>query len=354
MAIAKLSTIVTAIAGTVGGVTFRRHAGQTVISKKSQGPSRATSLFNPRLSQMRTLITNWNSLTQTVRDAWATAALSFTFPDKFGDSHNLSGRELYLKLQGNLIVTGGGALDATTLASAINNGVNPVLRVAMSLSEQLFNSPNFGTPADWVANLGWSITANLANWDSAIAATNQTLSQNVSMTLGQQYKLRFTISAATNFKILLRFAGDILQDINVSYSSYAIGTYDIDFTSSGANTIFYIFGLNNGGTGSISNISLFKILGFQSTLNFDTVILGTTVLIQSQKLKNNAIAATFTRRQIIANKDMNAASLFDFSSELLAKFPNIAENDLIRIYITYMNSSGFRSVPVVVETNVLE
>lgn len=228
MATVKLSGIITSIAGTIGGVTYRRHGATTVVSAKSSGSAKSVSVFNPRLSDLRTLVINWGSLSATVRANWVAAALLFTFPDKFGTYRNLSGRQLYLKLQGNQIVVSGSALDPTTLASAINTGVNPVFVVSMT----------GGAP-------------------------------------------------------------------------------------------------------------------FLAKLDFDATISNTIVLIQVQMLKSLAISPTFTKRQIIAFKNYNSVTTYDFSSELLAKFPNIKTGDILQFYITYQNLSGFRSTPVTIQYIVI-
>ena len=150
MATAKLSAIITAIAGTVGGVTFRRHNSTTVVSAKSMGTSKTANRLNQRLPELRNLMFSWQLLTPASRSDWAAAALNFTFPDKFGNLRNLPGRLLYLKLQGNQIVVNGPSINPLSLNGLINLGVNPLV----SLSYSAFD--------------GWSVVLNI---DSVISDT---------------------------------------------------------------------------------------------------------------------------------------------------------------------------------------
>lgn len=379
MATAKLGIIVTEIAGTIGGVTFRRHRGTTVVGIKSVGGSKSILLQNPRLGNLRTLVNNWGLLPVVTRDNWDTAALLFTFPDKFGDQRNLSGRELYLKLQGHLIVIGGSALDPTTLTSAINLGVNPLLYI--SISGGLNYLSDFSVNLDGLTTGNTTFIANVSN----IFGLSQVLSisptidninhflripQSVSQVIdGNIFRLtgKFLILSTNTVVKGMTITNDIVVIISGDdlFSNVQTNTwlnFTIVYESRGFNIRLMLIDVNNNIVfiGDINDKIYFRDImiqdqnGFNSTLNFDDSISDTNVLLQTELLKNNAIAPTFTRRQIFAFKNMNAVSLFDFSSLLLEKFPEIKIGDLIRIYITYQNLSGFRTVPITLETNVIE
>jgi len=143
LAVVKLSTIISDIAGTVGGVTFRRHGGSTVVSVKSKGASKSKLRKNKQLINLRSLVLSWSSLSKQTQDIWVSQALNYTFPDKFGVQRNLSGRQLYLKLQGNQIVINGAQVDPNNLSSQINTGVNPRVTLQFNPNNPLDLWANF-------------------------------------------------------------------------------------------------------------------------------------------------------------------------------------------------------------------
>lgn len=106
MAVLLLSGLVTQIVGSVGGSNFRRFRGQTVLSNKSMGASKSKLLQNQKLSAIRSIFTRWQTLTDTQRAGWNAEALNYTFPDKFGNLRNLTGREFFTKCNIHLLAIG--------------------------------------------------------------------------------------------------------------------------------------------------------------------------------------------------------------------------------------------------------
>lgn len=379
MATAKLGIIVTEIAGTIGGVTFRRHRGTTVVGIKSVGGAKSILLQNPRLGNLRTLVNNWGLLPVATRDNWDTAALLFTFPDKFGDQRNLSGRELYLKLQGHQIVIGGGALDPTALASAINLGVNPLLFISAYGSLNYLSDFSIDIDGNSVQRMIVTVPVNNIFLENNVLQLNPTIDNdshlliipnaNTNTILNEEYKItgRYLIASGNTIITGFRIANDVQSEVsgNIIFNNEATNIwhdFELIYIAEGADTRFYAI-ITNGDLNYIGDINdkiYFKDIMYQkggilsSTITFDATIANTNILIQTELLKNNAIAPTFTRRQVIAFKNMNAVSFYDFSALLLEKFPEIKAGDLIRIYITYQNLSGFRTVPITLETNVIE
>lgn len=98
MAVIKLGAIVTGIAGSIGGTTFRRTREGLSAMNKSGGPSRNRARQNSILNTLRARIQAWTDLTPITRGDWNDAAPLFQFPDKFGDLKTLTGRQLFIKL----------------------------------------------------------------------------------------------------------------------------------------------------------------------------------------------------------------------------------------------------------------
>lgn len=98
MAVAKLGALVTGLAGSIGGTTFRRGNNFLVVQNKPKGPSKSRLATNTVLTRNVQTIQAWTSLNTGTQNAWDDAALLYQFPDKFGDLKNLTGRQLYIKL----------------------------------------------------------------------------------------------------------------------------------------------------------------------------------------------------------------------------------------------------------------
>jgi len=99
MAVAKLGAIVTQIAGSIGGTQFRRGRNALVMSNKSRGLSKNLALQNRQIQLFNKMSNEWDGLSESDRDAWALAAATFQFPDRFGTLKYLTNRQLFFKLR---------------------------------------------------------------------------------------------------------------------------------------------------------------------------------------------------------------------------------------------------------------
>lgn len=119
MAVFKLGAIITDIAGSVGGTTFRRGAGLRSMYNKSGGGPKSKLLQNQQLQGIAAIWKRWSLLSGATRTAWDAAALLFEFPDKFGVMRNLTGRQLFSKLNIQLLPVGSSISDPTGITSFI-------------------------------------------------------------------------------------------------------------------------------------------------------------------------------------------------------------------------------------------
>lgn len=119
MAIFKLGAIITGIVGSIGGTTFKRSGGNLVMSRKSFGGSRTKLLQNKQLNPIGLLFKKWSSVSEVLRTDWEAKALLFTFPDKFGVYRNITGRQLFTKLNIQLLPSGGYIEDPTGMSSGL-------------------------------------------------------------------------------------------------------------------------------------------------------------------------------------------------------------------------------------------
>lgn len=127
MATFTLGSIVTQIVGSIGGTTFKRGRNSLIISRKSYGGSRSKLLQNKRLGNLGLIFQAWASLSLALRTSWSEQASLIQFPDKNGVLKFLTGRQLYTKLNSQMITSDLSIQDPAGLVTVVGN---PTLAVA--------------------------------------------------------------------------------------------------------------------------------------------------------------------------------------------------------------------------------
>lgn len=97
MARVLLGSIITSIAGSIGGTTFRRSANGLVMQNKQQVQKRSARSRNSRIAQIASIIKLWNSFDNATITAWNNTALLYEFKNKFGQPVYYTGRQLFVK-----------------------------------------------------------------------------------------------------------------------------------------------------------------------------------------------------------------------------------------------------------------
>lgn len=105
MANIKLGAIITDIAGSIGGTTFRRTPAGIIAYNKQGTQIKSAFAKNSVKNKLGAILGSWNFLETAVKDFWIDKATLYTFPDKFGTLKNLTGRQLYTKLNSQFIPT---------------------------------------------------------------------------------------------------------------------------------------------------------------------------------------------------------------------------------------------------------
>jgi hypothetical protein len=103
MANIKLGAIITNIAGSVGGSTFRRTPAGIILYNKQR--QQIKSAFSKRAvkNQLGAILSSWSLLDGATRSDWEDLAPLYPQKNKFGDDVVLSGRQFYTKLNSQLI-----------------------------------------------------------------------------------------------------------------------------------------------------------------------------------------------------------------------------------------------------------
>jgi hypothetical protein len=131
----KFGSIVADGRGKIGGhVMSKNRGGSYLRTKVTPVNPRSVSQTNVR-QRFATLSSGWRSLSQSSRDAWTASTAGFQKSDIFSDLRNLTGLQLYQRLNNNLLSSGGSVITSP----APNKGVASVI-----LSSMTYTS---GTPA---------------------------------------------------------------------------------------------------------------------------------------------------------------------------------------------------------------
>lgn len=137
MATIKLGAIITSIAGSVGGSTFRRGSNFISIYNKQNRQSKSSSNVNSRIGQISHIVKLWSGLSQLDRESWESESRRFIFLDKFGNEKTLTGRQLFNKLNGQLLPAGGFNSNASRIDSTVS--VPLIKTIECSLSHGVIN-----------------------------------------------------------------------------------------------------------------------------------------------------------------------------------------------------------------------
>lgn len=103
MAIIKLGSIVTNIAGSIGGTTFRRTPRGVISYNKQNRQSRSALASASQRLPIGNLFAQWRFLDKAIQSQYISLASLYSFPDRFGNQVFLSGRQFFTKLNSQLL-----------------------------------------------------------------------------------------------------------------------------------------------------------------------------------------------------------------------------------------------------------
>ena len=157
MATFKLGAIITDIAGSIGGTTLKRNRAYKVIMNKSSGTPYSRSYNNPSLQYLPFIFKSWSLLSDAEKAAWKEQALLYTFPDKFGTLRNLSGRQLFVKLNAQRWLDTPSFVDVSTISSFIGN-----FSIAYAVYAPLAPFFNIGVYGNYSGNQKYYVSLELS------------------------------------------------------------------------------------------------------------------------------------------------------------------------------------------------
>jgi len=103
MASIQLGNIVSSIAGSVGGTTFRRTQRGQIMYNKQNRQNKSANSKNSVKNKIGSILQKWGSLEETDRELWNIQASLYPQKNKFGEVVYFTGRQFFTKLNSQLI-----------------------------------------------------------------------------------------------------------------------------------------------------------------------------------------------------------------------------------------------------------
>lgn len=126
------STLLAQASGSLAGATFSRNKGGSYVRSRVIPLNPNTPDQVTQRGHLSALATGWRNLTDEQRATWIRNAPQFPYVDVLGDSRVLSGFQLYLKLNLNLITAGQATIDTCPIPGSFDD--NPIVSVVADSS----------------------------------------------------------------------------------------------------------------------------------------------------------------------------------------------------------------------------
>lgn len=98
--------IVSEVRGTIAATTFSKNKGGAILRNRVTPINRRSTNQTQRRQVLASLASAWRGLTQAERDSWNSGAANFPQSDSLGQTIFLTGEQLYVRCNSNLILTG--------------------------------------------------------------------------------------------------------------------------------------------------------------------------------------------------------------------------------------------------------
>lgn len=98
--------IVSEVRGTVAATTYSKNKGGAIIRNRVTPINRRSTNQTARRQILASLASAWRGLTQAQRDSWNAASPNFPQSDSLGQTIFLTGEQLYVRSNANLILIG--------------------------------------------------------------------------------------------------------------------------------------------------------------------------------------------------------------------------------------------------------
>jgi hypothetical protein len=184
MALIQFSSLVSAISGSIGGITFSKNRAGSVAKQRVTGHVAMKSKQSFALSLSALITSFWSQLPAGYKTEWNTYAATYPYTDRFGRVKTLTGMQYFKMIASNGYYTYGSFY--TTPSVYITPPALPSFTVTLTTSDIIIT---FSTPIDLA-------TTRLILFSSAptksIATTNRG-SYSISSLAGVSYASSFSV-----------------------------------------------------------------------------------------------------------------------------------------------------------------
>jgi hypothetical protein len=142
MASIQLGLVITDIAGSIGGSTIRRTPRGHILYNKQGRQIKSAFSANSVKNKIGSIFSSWNNLPTISKDEFNRLANLYPFTNKFGKNIFLSGRQLYVKLNSQLIPTNT-EVDLDNFDSNLQTAVIDTIVADVAASEIIVNFDKF-------------------------------------------------------------------------------------------------------------------------------------------------------------------------------------------------------------------
>lgn len=119
MALIKTTAIVAEISGKINGTVFSKNRYGAYARTKVTPVNRNSNAQQGARGILTTVSQAWKGLTDAQRKSWDSGSSNFTRTNVFGDVRNLSGSNLFSRLNANLLHTGGSTIEVCPLPVSV-------------------------------------------------------------------------------------------------------------------------------------------------------------------------------------------------------------------------------------------
>lgn len=120
MALIKMAHIVAEARGSIAGTTFSKNTYGAYLRQKVTPVNPQSASQQVVRQYLAQLAQAWRALTQAQRDGWNQSAVNFSRTNIFGDQVQLTGFNLYMRLNKNLLDTGQSTIAAAPSPGAVH------------------------------------------------------------------------------------------------------------------------------------------------------------------------------------------------------------------------------------------
>ena len=103
--------IISEISGKIAATIYTRNRGGNIIRNRRTPINRRSVLQSVRRQGLGNLASGWRGLTQVQRNSWNGATGSFPYQNSLGETKFLSGEQLYIQFNQNLLLIGSAIID---------------------------------------------------------------------------------------------------------------------------------------------------------------------------------------------------------------------------------------------------